>query len=415
MRVLAAFGLLGQVVLSLQARSAYPIPPGYVVAKRLGAESGGRHLRHRRVARAPEPEASQGGAVARVLFSPANTALASAHDAANASMIAAENVTNTTAADATNATEAPRAVATNGFMGNPYTGVMVAPLTDRTVSREQTGRLNVKRVKSIACLERMIKDPTHDCDPSQLISGEGDPGLVNTKANVHSTHSSDAVSVAAAAARQAAEAAQAAAEAAAAAAEAAKAAASAAAAAEKGHAIDVQKAVQAAAKAAADAAADAVRVNPEDTLASAKDAANAAAEAAVVVPDHDAVVEKAREAGIAAGTAAALPQDANGTNGTASADAGNTSTAEVTEEASAGLDDASDAADDASDAATEVDATVAKVETTSAPNGTPSQTGTFGGNLIGNIVGAFGGGTSLLHAEPPVIVHHKLRRSVNVR
>jgi len=408
MRVLAAFGLLGQVVLSLQARSAYPIPPGYVVAKRLGAESGGRHLRHRRVARAPEPEASQGGAVARVLFSPANTALASAHDAANASMIAAENVTNTTAADATNATEAPRAVATNGFMGNPYTGVMVAPLTDRTVSREQTGRLNVKRVKSIACLERMIKDPTHDCDPSQLISGEGDPGLVNTKANVHSTHSSDAVSVAAAAARQAAEAAQAAAEA-------AKAAASAAAAAEKGHAIDVQKAVQAAAKAAADAAADAVRVNPEDTLASAKDAANAAAEAAVVVPDHDAVVEKAREAGIAAGTAAALPQDANGTNGTASADAGNTSTAEITEEASAGLDDASDAADDASDAATEVDATVAKVETTSAPNGTPSQTGTFGGNLIGNIVGAFGGGTSLLHAEPPVIVHHKLRRSVNVR
>jgi len=408
MRVLAAFGLLGQVVLSLQARSAYPIPPGYVVAKRLGAESGGRHLRHRRVARAPEPEASQGGAVARVLFSPANTALASAHDAANASMIAAENVTNTTAADATNATEAPRAVATNGFMGNPYTGVMVAPLTDRTVSREQTGRLNVKRVKSIACLERMIKDPTHDCDPSQLISGEGDPGLVNTKANVHSTHSSDAVSVAAAAARQAAEAA-------AAAAEAAKAAASAAAAAEKGHAMDVQKAVQAAAKAAADAAADAVRVNPEDTLASAKDAANAAAEAAVVVPDHDSVVEKAREAGIAAGTAAALPQDANGTNGTASADAGNTSTAEVTEEASAGLDDASDAADDASDAATEVDATVAKVETTSAPNGTPSQTGTFGGNLIGNIVGAFGGGTSLLHAEPPVIVHHKLRRSVNVR
>ena len=34
-------------------------PGRYVVAKRLGAESGGRHLRHRRVAREPEPEASQ--------------------------------------------------------------------------------------------------------------------------------------------------------------------------------------------------------------------------------------------------------------------------------------------------------------------------------------------------------------------
>merc|ERR1719321_1098987 len=209
-------------------------------------------------------------------------------------------------------------------MGNPYTGVMVAPLTDRVVSREQSGRLNVKRVKSIACLERMIKDPTHDCDPSQLLPGEGDPGLVNAAANVHSTHSSDAISVAAAAAQQAAEAAQAAAEA-------AKAAANAAAAAQKGHALDVQKAVQAAAKAAADAAADAVKVNPEDALASAKDAAVAAAE-------------------------------------------------------------------ESSDRA---------------PPRRPSST--FGGNLIGDLFGGFGGGTSLIHAEPPVIVHHKLRRSMNVR
>ena len=33
-------------------------------------------------------------------------------------------------------------------------------------------------------------------------------------------------------------------------------------------------------------------------------------------------------------------------------------------------------------------------------------------DLIGDLLG---GGTSLIHAEPPVIVHHKLRRSVNVR
>lgn len=412
MRVLAAFGLLGQVVLSLQARSAYPIPPGYVVAKRLGADSGGRHLRHRH----PLPEAPRetatapGDAVARVLFSPANTALASAHDAANASLVVAENATNTTSANATE--PPPRAVARNGFMGNPYTGVMVAPLTDRVVSREQSGRLNVKRVKSIACLERMIKDPTHDCDPSQLLPGEGDPGLVNAAANVHSTHSSDAVSVAAAAAQQAAEAAQAAAEA-------AKAAATAAAAAEKGHALDVQKAVQAAAKAAADAAADAVKVNPEDALASAKDAAVAAAEAAVVVPDQDAVVEKAQAAGVAAGTAAALPEEANGTAANGTAEAANASSAdateEVTEDASAALADASDAADAADDAAADVDTTVAAAEEPSdrAPLRRPSNT--FGGNLIGDLFGGFGGGTSLIHAEPPVIVHHKLRRSMNVR
>jgi len=414
MRVLAAFGLLGQVVLSLQARSAYPIPPGYVVAKRLGADSPrGRHLRHRHpLPEAPrETETAPGDAVARVLFSPANTALASAHDAANASLVVAENATNTTSANATEA-QPPRSVARNGFMGNPYTGVMVAPLTDRVVSREQSGRLNVKRVKSIACLERMIKDPTHDCDPSQLLPGEGDPGLVNAAANVHSTHSSDAISVAAAAAQQAAEAAQAAAEA-------AKAAANAAAAAQKGHALDVQKAVQAAAKAAADAAADAVKVNPEDALASAKDAAVAAAEAAVVVPDHDAVVEKAQAAGIEAGTAAALPQEANGTDANGTAEAANASSAdtteEVTEDASAALADASDAADAADDAATEVDTTVAAAEESSdrAPPRRPSST--FGGNLIGDLFGGFGGGTSLIHAEPPVIVHHKLRRSMNVR
>ena len=38
-----------------------------------------------------------------------------------------------------------------------------------------------------------------------------------------------------------------------------------------------------------------------------------------VVPDHDAVVAKAHAAGIEAGTAAALPQDANGTPSGASA------------------------------------------------------------------------------------------------